>query len=136
MIKRQLHPELDLIVHEVVGELTGSALFDAGVALYAMDPVPRYSLWDLTRAHVSDFSLERIRAVQPGLIRSVKGREGGKTAVIAPSDVSFGVMRQYLATAATERLPFQQQVFRTREEAVSWLGLEAALLDPPEAREA
>lgn len=132
MIKRQLHPEWDLVVHEVIGELTGSALHDAGVALYALNPVPRYSLWDLSRASVSGFDLDLIRSVQPRLVRKVTGREGGKTAVIAPSDVTFGVMRQYLAAAGASELPFEQQVFRSRDQALSWLGLEGVSLERSE----
>ncbi|MDH3207864.1 MAG: hypothetical protein OEO79_14765 [Gemmatimonadota bacterium] len=133
MINRKVYSELSLVVHEVVGELSADDFREAGVALYELDPVPPFSLWDLTHASVAEYDIDKIRRLQHEVAGIAKGREGGRTAVVAPTDLTFGIVRQYLALIESAQLPFEHNVFRTKAEAVSWLGLEMDSLGPPPA---
>ena len=50
-----------------------------------------------------------------------------KVAVVAPKDISFGLARMYEAVSVDAPLEFA--VFRTTDEALSWLGMSENLLD-------
>lgn len=127
MIERRHHGELDLIVHTVTGELDVEDFRRAVEALYEMEPVPQLSLWDLRDATLTQFTAQRILSVQAHLSPRVRGREGGRTAVVVSADLNFGVVRQYLAYSDDLELPFEQNAFRTMEDALSWLGLDGRL---------
>ncbi|MDX1493999.1 MAG: hypothetical protein R3253_08080 [Longimicrobiales bacterium] len=129
MIERRHYPDLDLIVHRVVGELDVEAFRDAGEALYAMEPVPKLSLWDLREASLTQFTVARIRSVQADLGGRVRGREEGRTAVVVAEDFEYGVSRQYTAYSEGLDLPFQQESFRSLDEALEWLGVDKGRLE-------
>lgn len=127
MIERRHYPELDLVAHSVVGELDPEEFRRAVEALYEMQPVPKLSLWDLRDASLRQVTADRIRSVQARLSSRVRGREGGRTAVVVPTDLDFGVARQYLAYSDDLELPFEQNAFRTMEDAFRWLGVDGRL---------
>ena len=52
---------------------------------------------------------------------------GPKVAVVAPKDISFGLARMYEALSGD--VPFEFAVFRTSDEALSWLGMSGNLID-------
>lgn len=128
-IRRQLFPQLDLVVYGVDGVVGVGDFVTAGTALYELETPPRMSLWDLTHASAAEINPARIREIQSALVGQVRGRTGGKTAVVAPNDVVFGVARQYEALARSHNLPMEMQVFRSNEEALRWLEVDGARLD-------
>lgn len=135
MIRRQLYPELDLIVHTVDGPLGLHDFRAATKALYELEPPPRLSFWDLAAADLDDTTIQMSRVAQSGTATAVRGREGGKTAIVAPSDLIYATARQYETIAESLALPFQQRVFRDADEAWAWLGIDRADLDPRDCRE-
>ena len=135
MIQRRHYPKLSLIVHTVTGQLEEHEFRAAGIALYGMDPLPRLSLWDLSNASILQFTLNRIEAIQSDIAEKVQGREGGRTAVVAPKDSAFGIVRQYAAMVESFDLPFGHGVFRTIEEACTWLGFDVDQLDDAASRD-
>jgi hypothetical protein len=48
------------------------------------------------------------------------GRIGGRVAVVAPSDVHFGLSR--MGAVHSEQVGVAARVFRTADEALRWLG--------------
>jgi hypothetical protein len=50
-------------------------------------------------------------------------RKGGKTAVVAPRDVDFGLSRmtEALHTSGRPAPPYEFTVFRTEQEALAWI---------------
>lgn len=136
MIRRQHYPELDLIVHIAAGRLEVDDLIDVARSLYEMDPPPLYSLWELADEAAAGLSLQRMREIQSKMLGHVRGRDGGKTAIVAPSDFTFGSARQYVTLADARDLAFDLQVFRTRESALEWLGIEESAMRDLDADEA
>jgi hypothetical protein len=135
VIRRRLYPKQDLIVHTVTGELGEEEFRAAVIALYDMDPPPRLSLWDFSDASVAEFTLNQTRTIQSDLVGKTRGREGGKTAAVAPSDFTFAKGRQYAMLAESFDLTFEHQIFRTVEEACAWLGIDAEQLESAESRD-
>jgi hypothetical protein len=50
-----------------------------------------------------------------------ENRPGGKTAVVAPDDLRFGMSRMAEAFAEIEKLPWEMKAFRSMDEAIDWL---------------
>jgi hypothetical protein len=50
-------------------------------------------------------------------------RKGGKTAFVSSSLSAYGMGRMYEILNETKKSPVKRRVFRTREEAMDWLGL-------------
>lgn len=133
MIQVRHHPQVDLVVHTVTGQLEEDEFRSAVIALYERDPPARLSLWDLSDASVLEHSLDGIEAAQSDLAAKVRGRTEGKTAVVAPNDFVFARGRQYVALAESFDLPFEHRIFRTLDEACAWLGISADLLETAES---
>ena len=78
------------------------------------------ALWDLTDANLAGGKVDQIKLVVNGIAgRRDKRGAGYRVAIVAPSDLAFGISRQYKAYA--DRLPFSLRVFRDKDEAWRWL---------------
>ena len=50
-----------------------------------------------------------------------ENRPAGKTAIVAPDDLRFGMSRMAEALAEIEKLPWEMKAFRSMDEAIDWL---------------
>jgi hypothetical protein len=48
-------------------------------------------------------------------------RTGGKTAIVAPADITFGLIRMYEFVTDVQDLAFETRTFRSATEADEWL---------------
>jgi len=48
-------------------------------------------------------------------------RAAGKTAIVAPDDLRYGMSRMAEAFAEIEKLPWEMKAFRSMDEAINWL---------------
>ena len=81
-------------------------------------------LVDLRAAASSARSSEALRTLATMLRRRhAEGEAGARTAIVAPSSVSFGLGRMFEAFGAD--IPGETRVFRGFDEAVDWLGVPA-----------
>jgi plasmid stabilization system protein ParE len=78
-------------------------------------------IWDFTEADLSSITADEIRALASGVERLAHSREGGKTAIVAPEDISYGFGRMYQIFAEIYAQIAYIQVFRSRSEAERWL---------------
>ncbi len=109
------------IVHTTLeGEISAEDLWQHATAL-ASDPDTREcnELADLTGITGATASAGDVRAMGMQLLKSDTNRPGGKFAMVAPTDVSFGMARLY--QAHREHPSIEIRVFREREEALAWL---------------
>jgi hypothetical protein len=120
-IEKSVNREAGLTVYTVQGTVSGEEIKNAVRDFYKHGPITRNVLWDLTQAVLTDLSAEDIRSISHVPRKSLELREGGKTAIIAPSDLAFGLGRMYQSSSPPEDLPFEIQVFRETEAAQQWL---------------
>jgi len=103
----------DCPVEEIIGALD---------AYYQGQPT-KNSLWDFSQGTMASFSLEAIsRAAKRSmeLARQHKEiRQDGKTVAVAPKDIDFGILNQYISLA--DASPHRLKVCRTMTEALKWL---------------
>ena len=91
---------------------------------YLRDPAFRPGmsvLWDLRNANLARvFPTEDAWRFADALEKRLEQRGTGyRMAIVANSDLEFGIARQY--EAVTERLPFTSRVFRDYDDAWRWL---------------
>lgn len=119
-IDRALH----LVVSEWVGDITIREA-RAHFAALAADPD-----FDPTMHHLSN-ALGAVAALTLGELRLLAFEspfsDSGRAAIVASTDLVFGVSKQY--EALTDRAVREIQVFRGLEDARSWLGIDG---DPAE----
>jgi len=88
-------------------------------------PPGRNELIDLSRVEAgAEISSQVVRRVADRFNRADRAREGSRVAIIATTDVHYGLSRMYQAFRS--EAPVDLRVFRTMDEARAWLGL------PPE----
>jgi hypothetical protein len=80
------------------------------------------SLWDLRKALLKDYPAEGAQRISQVASVYRQERAGGKTAIVAPRDVVYGISRMHQAYMAD--FPWKLEVFRTIDDACGWLGVE------------
>jgi len=77
-------------------------------------------LWDVTVLFESgeSFTEEVYAAIE--LLADGSDRKGRKTALLVDSDLAFGMARMF-KTLVEKKLPAEISIFRSRQDAMSWL---------------
>jgi hypothetical protein len=115
----RIDPDARLIRSNATGVVTDDDLRDHQKRLRG-DPAfdPRFDqLWDFRAAEV----VEVTTAVVHELAGSRSFEAGAKRALVAPTDVGFGLARMF--QTLHEAAPEELRVFRTLDDAKAWLGL-------------
>jgi hypothetical protein len=111
----------------VAGELTDSEFVETGKR-YLLEPFASLplGLFDLSDVTGISVAAESVREIVRRVALHVDSRlVEGKLAIVASTDLSFGMARMY--GMLRDDSPVEVRVFRKRDEAESWLGLEKQL---------
>ncbi|WP_224983927.1 hypothetical protein [Geomonas agri] len=110
----------DLQVMLVTGKLEHAELM-ALIAEYG-PKIRRHLVWDLNQADLGSLSGDEFHMVAALLLKSLTNRvPGGKTALVATKDLTYGMSQMYGTIASLSQLPFSYAVFRSMEEAMEWI---------------
>ena len=112
----------DILVVTVVGELSLASLAEAAQQIVSTDKhAPNISaLWDLRQADTSNIDQHFLKSLVALRENQYKEREGAKLALVANSDLKYGLSRMYEMLSSD--LPQSMHVFRTINDAKDWLG--------------
>ena len=110
----------DLTVHDVTGSASEMQMYDAIEKFYQEEPTALL-LWDMSQADVSHVTPDILRNFAKKSAILGVNRQGGRTAVVAPKDLQYGLARMSEVFLEAESAPFSFRVFRTRDEALQWL---------------
>ena len=110
----------NLTIHVVTGPVSETQMYRSLEDSYDPEPTALI-LWDMSQSDLSHIKPEIIRkfmrrAAELGVIR-----QDGRTAVVASSDLQFGLARMSESFADLESIPFSFKAFRSRQEAMLWL---------------
>ena len=119
-IKIQVESKYDLTVFSVVGALTAIEARGVIKKFYA-DGITLNVLWDLSQCNVSNLTTDDVHSVAHTPRKYAEMRKGGKTAIVAPTDITFGLTRMYEFMTDMQNYSFKTQAFRTTQEAYQWL---------------
>ncbi len=116
----RIDPESDLTVYRVIGQVTGDDVSRIIKEFYD-NHITRNVLWDLSESDVSKLSADDVFRVAHTPRKRAEMRIGGKTAIVAPTDITFGLTRMYEFMTEVQSFSFTTQTFRTTQEAYQWL---------------
>ena len=120
MIETTVDKQHDLTLHKCSGTVTEEELTNTIYSLY--DGTPTLNIiWDCSDASVDGISSSFIRRIAKVLGEIGSSRKGGKSAVIAPDNLIFGLARMFQIMSDTDDFPFKINVFRHFREACKWL---------------
>lgn len=125
MIRTEKDDASNLSVHVGAGRVTVEEWIAELVELDSRDPA-LHQIWDFTAADLSGMSLEGLRSVAKIASRRPSAAADGKIAIVASSDMGFGLCRQYEALVECLNLSTRIQAFRTADEAHRWIRGESA----------
>jgi hypothetical protein len=120
-VDKQLIKDENLTIYAAHGSISGDDVKNAIRAFYEQGPVTKNVLWDVSLAVLQELSSEDVRQIAHVPRKSLDLRKGGKTAIVAPGDLAYGLSRVYQTSSGAEGLPFKLQVFRDAEKARAWL---------------
>jgi hypothetical protein len=120
MIETTVDKSQNLTIHKCSGSLTEQEILDTSKSFYGGNPT-LYTLWDFSNSSFDKISNEFLREMLSIVQRSGSRRQGGRTAVIAPSDLEYGMARMFQIMSDTDDFPFETRVFRSNDEAKQWL---------------
>jgi hypothetical protein len=113
-------PARDLTIFTVRGQLTFDEQMEILVEFYGGDPTANV-LWDFRGIEGNRISSDELRKIIVFIKQHEHKRPGGKTAMVAGTDLDFGLSRMSDAYAETEKLPWKIRPFRSMEEALDWI---------------
>lgn len=118
----------DMTIRKVIGAPDVDELIVAVKEYYAGRPT-KYILWDLSMASAKNLASNDIKYLVELVKTYADIRTGGKTAVIAPFDLEYGMTRMSQAYANFIGLQFSVSVFRSVSDARKWLGVDVPTVD-------
>lgn len=110
----------NLTEHVVTGPALEAEMYRTLEDFYAQEPTDLL-LWDMSNAEVSHVTPDILRKFVQRAAKLGVSREGGRTAILAPEDLQFGLGRMTETFADIESTPYKVQVFRSRQDALKWL---------------
>ena len=116
-IEKRTDENAQLTIYSANGNISGEEVKKAIEDFYEHGPITRNVLWDVSKAVLVDLSAEDVRQIAHVPRQSLELRQDGKTAIVAPSDLAFGLSRMYQTSSQLVALPFEVQVFRDSETA-------------------
>jgi len=111
----------DLAIIQLHGEITLEDIQDAIQGFYLEKPCTKKALWDISNCTFQEFDASAAHRIAGFPRDDVQTRRGGKTAIVAASDLNFGLSRTYEIIAGQYDFPFERRTFRTVDKALQWL---------------
>ena len=121
-ITSQINEERQLTVFTATGELSFDEVRNAITSFYEADHTLNV-LWDMREATARELSSRQVEQIAQ-LLEEYGGRSKGvRTAIVTPTDLNYGLSRMLvsLVEIREENHPVLMKVFRTMDEALSWI---------------
>jgi len=111
---------LDLTIFTAEGELTFDKQMNALREFYSGNPTANV-IWDFRKIVGNRISSQELLKIITFIKQHGKKRPSGRTALIAASDLDFGLSRMGQAYADVEHLTWDMEVFRSMSSALRWI---------------
>lgn len=122
MVSKKINEKQNLTTFEVNGAVSGQDLIKVVEDLYSENPT-EYVLFDFSRASKLNISHDEIKQIVLHIKNFGNIRKKGKTALVAPDDLSFGISRIFQTFSETYETSIENKVFRRKDESLIWLGI-------------
>jgi len=120
-LKFQTDKSKDLTIFTPSGKITFAEAMDALESFYR-NPTKNVLMDFSSRSNIPLLLTgEEMAQLFRQLATKRENRPDGKTAIVAPDDLRFGMSRMAEAFAEMEKLPWKWEAFRSMDEAIHWL---------------
>ncbi|MCK4515709.1 MAG: hypothetical protein KAU31_10650, partial [Spirochaetaceae bacterium] len=116
MIEVRRDDAADLTIFEATYPVRAEDVMERIAAFYAGNPT-RLVLWDFTGMDLASLSLDEVRAIANLAAGRGHDRSGGRTAIVASRNATFGLSRIFQSLLDTADPSVVTRVFRERSEA-------------------
>lgn len=123
-ITSQVDKTRDLTSYTLTGNLTIDEIHNAIKSFWEAHELTLNGLWDARQAELTNLKssdVEGITALIGEYAHRFDERKTGKTAIVASSDLQFGLSRIFGTFYEIENFPIQLKIFRDMNEALEWL---------------
>jgi hypothetical protein len=114
----------DVTVKKVIGALTVDEWLRDVDDFYLGHHVTKHLVLDLSRGSLVHLTHDDIRIITDRVRMHAPARPGGKTAIVAPTDLEYGICRMFDIFVEMADVPLDRQTFRTLKEAAKWIGVD------------
>ena len=119
-IKKIKDEENKITIYTVSGKFLFDQIIDL-IKKFYIDELTLNVIFDLTNADMSAITAGEIERIVEISSKYAHLREGGKTAFISSSDLSYGLTRMYEVFAEIKNHPVTQGAFKNLDDAISWI---------------
>jgi len=116
----------DITVRKIIGVATAEEILEAVREFYA-GQITKNVIWDVSSGSLADLTSKDVRNIMELVRVYSHTRTGGKTAIVAPADLEYGIARMLSILGELIRIPIETETFRTLSDAAKWMGVD----DPP-----
>lgn len=111
---------MELSIYTIEGSASREELLGIVGSLKSEDRTKNV-IWDATHGTVETIGAEDLRRIARFLKAGHGMRQGGKTGLVGPEDLDYGIGRMFQAYARLENLTVEYRIFRTLDEAIAWI---------------
>ena len=122
MIKVNTLNEQNLTIFRILGRVSPDEIINALKTFY-LGETTSFTIWDFSEGTASKLSRNDIHELVLFSKSLSDVRKEGKTAIVAPSSLEYGLGRMFEIFADIENLQFEINTFHTLGEAKDWLTL-------------
>ncbi len=122
-IKTSIHNEHSLAIHTVKGHVRAEEIARKIEEYHSGEP-EKFAIWDFSEAAPANLTHEQLQSLAEFGKKCAERRKGGKTALVVPHDLSFGLGRIWESLTEIESFEVENRAFRSMEKARNWLGIE------------
>lgn len=119
-IHATLHQDQNLSIFTIEGRACKDEMLKVITGLKS-NQVTRDIIWDASNGTVEDIEANDLQRITEFLKKGHGMRPGGRTALVGPDDLNFGIGRMFQAFANAEKLTVEYKTFRNMQDAMSWL---------------
>jgi hypothetical protein len=109
-----------LTIFTVKGELTFDVQMNALKAFYSGEPTANV-LWDFRLMEGNRLSSDELGKIFAFIRANQAKRPNGKTALVAATDLDYGLSRVSETLSHVQHLPWDMRAFRSMDDALKWI---------------
>ena len=112
--------EKRITTHVVTGKISIDGIISVLEEFYSKTP-DFHLLWDFSGADVSGFKKQGLEKILYAAKEFAKSKNVGKRAIVAPTDLGYGLARMYETFTELLNHSVSHKVFRSKNKAMDWL---------------
>ena len=119
-IRKNVEEENDLTIMVVHGEVTADMIIAALVDFY-QGAFTSKLIWDYTDADLTQVKNDELRQISSVAVNHAHLRREGRTAIVVPETLGFGLGRMYEIISENDENPINYNVFKDINMARKWM---------------